>query len=219
VNALGSTPSDPMLPWRHALWILTAATVLRLALGALVPLFPDEAYYWEWSRRLAGGYFDHPPMIAVLIAGGTALLGDTPLGVRLLPILAGSIAGFWVARAACHLAGPVAARFAAIVFSVLPLSAAGLVLATPDAPLLAALAWTLYAVVRALEMAEEARRETSWWLIAGVAIGLAMASKFTGVFYPDPPRAACAHRRAGALARGRHRVARDGAGALVERAT
>lgn len=87
------------------MWILGASTLLRLILGAVVPLFPDETYYWEWSRRLAGGYFDHPPMIAVLIAGGTALLGDTPLGVRLLPILAGTFAGYWLVRAACHLAG------------------------------------------------------------------------------------------------------------------
>lgn len=167
--------------WRQALWILAASTMLRIILGAVVPLFPDEAYYWEWSRRLAGGYFDHAPMIAWLIAGGTSLLGDTPLGVRLFPILAGTFAGFWLIRAACHLAGPAAARFAAILFAVLPLAAAGLVLATPDAPLLAFIAWTLYAVVRALG---DEPRHTGWWLVAGLAIGLAMASKFTGVFIP-----------------------------------
>ena len=166
--------------WRQALWILAVATVLRFALAAAVPLFADETYYWEWSRRLAGGYFDHPPMIAVLIAGGTAILGDSVMGVRLLPILAGTFAGFWIVRTTCHLAGPTAARFAAVMFSVLPLSAAGLVLATPDAPLLAALAWTLYAVVRALDDGAP----VTYWLLAGLAIGVAMASKFTGVFYP-----------------------------------
>lgn len=169
--------------WRHALWLLLASTVLRLALGAVVPLFPDEMYYWDWSRRLQGGYFDHPPMIAVLVAGGTMLLGATPLGVRLLPILAGSLAGFWLARTACHLAGGRAARYAAAIFLVMPLSAAGLVLATPDAPLLAFLAWTLWCVVRALDDADPIA-STSWWMIGGLAIGLAMASKFTGVLIP-----------------------------------
>lgn len=170
-------------PWRQALWILAASSVLRLALGAIVPLFPDEMYYWEWSRQLAGGYFDHPPMIAVLIAGGTAILGDTPLGVRLLPILAGTFAGFWVVRAACHLGGARAARFAAAIFAVMPIAAAGLVLATPDAPLLAFIAWTLYLVVRALGAGDD-DGTTRWWALAGLAIGLAMASKFTGVFIP-----------------------------------
>lgn len=171
-------------PWRQAMWILGASTLLRLILGAVVPLFPDETYYWEWSRRLAGGYFDHPPMIAVLIAGGTALLGDTPLGVRLLPILAGTFAGYWLVRAACHLAGPLAARFAALTFAVLPLAAAGLVLATPDAPLLAGVAWTLYAVARALDVEHAEYPTSTYWIVAGVAIGGAMASKFTGVFIP-----------------------------------
>ncbi len=48
------------------------------------PLAPDEAYYWVWSRALAAGYLDHPPMVALWIRAGTALAGDTPLGIRLL---------------------------------------------------------------------------------------------------------------------------------------
>ncbi len=170
--------------WRQALWILAAMTVVRLALGVVVPLFPDETYYWDWSRQLAGGYFDHPPVIAFLIAGGTALLGDTPIGVRLLPILAGTAGGFALIRTTCHLAGPSAARYASVVFAVIPLSAAGLVLATPDAPLLAGIAWTLYAVVRALDEPIGSATSTRWWMIAGLAIGIAMASKFTGAFIP-----------------------------------
>ena len=130
--------------WRQALWILAASTAVRLVLGALIPLFPDETYYWDWSRHLAGGYFDHPPGIAVLIAGGTALLGDTPLGVRLLPILAGSAGGLALLLTACHFGGARAARYTSIVFAVIPLAAAGLVLATPDAPLLAGIACGKY---------------------------------------------------------------------------
>ena len=171
-------------PWNHALAIIAIAAVLRLALAAIVPLFPDEAYYWEWSRRLAGGYFDHPPMLAWLIAGGTALLGDTPLGVRLLPVLVGSSGGLALALATCHLAGPQAARYVALAFLVLPLAAAGLVLATPDAPLLASVCWTLYFVVRALDQAPGSAASTRWWALGGVAIGVAMTSKFTGVFVP-----------------------------------
>jgi 4-amino-4-deoxy-L-arabinose transferase-like glycosyltransferase len=177
-------PNDDRTLWNHALAILAFATVLRLALAAVVPLFPDEAYYWEWSRRLAGGYFDHPPMIAWLIAAGTALLGDTPIGVRLVPVIVGSSGGLAMALAARHLAGARAARYVALTFLVLPLAAAGLVLATPDAPLLAAITWTLYFVVRALGEAPGSAASTRWWAIGGVAIGAAMASKFTGVFIP-----------------------------------
>lgn len=177
------TPDDQAL-WRHALAILALAAVLRLGFAAIVPLFPDEAYYWEWSRRLAGGYFDHPPMIAWLIAGGTALFGDTPFGIRLVPVLVGSSGGLALALATRHLAGARAARYVALAFLVLPLAAAGLVLATPDAPLLAAVTWTLYCVVRALGDLPGSAASTRWWAVGGVAIGAAMASKFTGVFIP-----------------------------------
>lgn len=168
----------------HALALLAVATLLRLALGASVPLVADEAYYWEWSRRLEFGYFDHPPVIAWLIAGGTRIFGDTPLGVRVFPILAGAVGCLAIVGIAERLAGAAAARFAALLVAVLPLSAIGLVLATPDAPLFAAVAVTLLCLVMATEPGVAARESLGWWIAAGVAIGVAMASKFTGVLVP-----------------------------------
>ena len=53
--------------WRQTLNIIAISTAIRLILGALVPLFPDETYYWDWSRTLTAGYFDHPPMIAYFV--------------------------------------------------------------------------------------------------------------------------------------------------------
>jgi len=46
-----------------------------------------RSYYWMWSKHLAGGYYDHPPMVAVVIRLGTMIAGDTELGVRLVSIL------------------------------------------------------------------------------------------------------------------------------------
>ncbi len=69
---------------RWALVALIALTLLRLVVAASVPLAPDEAYYWVWSRALAAGYPDHPPMVALWIRIGTTLAGDSALGVRLL---------------------------------------------------------------------------------------------------------------------------------------
>lgn len=179
--------------WSDAKRVIAGATLIRLMLGAVIPLFPDEAYYWDWSRQLAFGYFDHPPVLAWLIRAGTLAFGHTPLGVRLVPILAGTGCALAVAYAARSLAGDAAARLAAILFVVMPLVAAGSVLATPDAPMLCAAAWALYAVLRALGLparADEpadptaAPRPVVWWLVAGAAIGIAMASKYTSVLVP-----------------------------------
>ena len=170
--------------WRQAIWIIAAATFCRVLLAASVPLFPDETYYWDWSRHLAFGYFDHPPMIAWVIAGGTAIFGDTPIGVRLVPIMLGAVASLAVAGSARALAGNNAARFGAVLMSVMPLSATGFVPATPDAPLLAAIAVTLYCILRVLDPIAPSRTQMQFWILAGLAIGVAMASKFTGVFVP-----------------------------------
>lgn len=181
---MASPASQPVeRPPRLVGWLL-GILLLRLVFAATVPLVPDEAYYWTWSRHLAGGYFDHPPVIAWLIAGGTALLGDTPLGVRLLPNVAGTLATAAIAWTADVLAGPRAARFALLAFAAMPVAAVGMILATPDAPLLLGVAWTLCCVVHALSHPAGSGIATRWWLGAGIAIGVAMASKFTAVLVP-----------------------------------
>lgn len=173
----------------RALTIITAATLVRLVFAAVVPAFPDETYYWDWSRRLAAGYFDHPPAIAWLIRAGSSVLAPfgaaaTPLGVRLGAVTAGRIAVLATAGAARRLGGEAGAVRAAIVMTVLPLATAGLMLATPDAPLLAAIAVSLYCVIRVLETRVGSYESLRWWVITGIAVGVAFWSKYTSVFVP-----------------------------------
>jgi len=175
--------------WRAAVVVVVAAWLVRLAFATRLSLFPDETYYWDWSRHLQGGYFDHPPMIALLIRAGTALASvigaePSPLAVRFFPLLAGAVASLAAAATARRLGGARAAMMAAVSFGFMPLAAAGLVLATPDAPLLAFEAVALYAVVRALEATPRSASSLGWWSVAGVAVGLAFASKYTSIFFP-----------------------------------
>src|SRR3954447_26081310 len=82
------SPTGPRLARNTALIILVLVA-LRLVAAAWTPLTFDEAYYWMWSKHLAGGYYDHPPMVAVAIRLGTMIAGDTELGVRLVSVLLG----------------------------------------------------------------------------------------------------------------------------------
>ncbi len=52
---------------RSALTTLLVITLINLLIIAGFELAHDEAYYWIFSNNLAFGYFDHPPMIAVII--------------------------------------------------------------------------------------------------------------------------------------------------------
>src|SRR6185312_6878201 len=72
---------------RNTSLTILALVALRLVAAAWTPITFDEAYYWMWSKHLAGGYYDHPPMVALVIRAGTMIAGDTELGVRLVSIL------------------------------------------------------------------------------------------------------------------------------------
>src|SRR3978361_374105 len=82
-----------------------ALVALRLVAAAWTPLTFDEAYYWMWSKHLAGGYYDHPPAVAFGTRAGAMIAGDTELGVRLLSILLALPMSFAVYRAGAILFG------------------------------------------------------------------------------------------------------------------
>ena len=164
-------------PWRFFL-IVAAILAARVAVAANLHLTEDEAYYRLWSMAPAFGYYDHPPMIAWWIAAGRALVGDSPLGVRLLPSLASAATSMLVFDMA-RLAGAdrATAERAGLWFNATLLVACGGFLAVPDAP--AALFWalTLWSVLKATRSGSIA-----WWLAAGAAAGLATLSKYSALF-------------------------------------
>src|SRR5437879_7419243 len=61
---------------------------MRLVYAGVIELRTDEAYYWTWSKESVLSFLDHPPMIAWFIRFGTAIFGDTNLGVRFAGIVA-----------------------------------------------------------------------------------------------------------------------------------
>src|ERR1700759_5032703 len=75
-------------PWPGVIALIAAMTVLRIVYASLIDLRTDEAYYWTWSKEHALSFLDHPPGIAWLIRFGTAIFGNTNLGVRFGGIVA-----------------------------------------------------------------------------------------------------------------------------------
>jgi hypothetical protein len=164
---------------RNTALTIVALVGLRLVAAAFTPLTFDEAYYWMWSKHLAGGYYDHPPMVAVVIRLGTLIAGDTELGVRLASILLALPMSFAVFRAAAILfGGERVAATAAILLNVTLMAAVGTLIVTPDAPLLVASSFVLFFLAKVLETGRGA-----WWLAVGVAVGAALLSKYTALFF------------------------------------
>src|SRR2546429_2873914 len=166
------SPSDARLARDTPLAVL-ALVALRLVATAWTPLTFDEAYYWMGSRHLAGGSYDHPPMVAYVIRAGTIIAGDTELGVRLVSILLALPMSFAVYQSAGILfGGRRVAATAAILLNVTLMAAVGTLIVTPDAPLLVASSFVLFFLAKVLETRRGAR-----WLAVGVAVGAAPLSE------------------------------------------
>jgi len=171
--------------FRRAAWLglyACAASIALLAIQALaagrLELTFDEAYYTLWSRFLSFGYLDHPPMVALLIRASTSLFGGSELGVRALSLLVVGAMPALVAFIAWRLFGSAeTAALAALMWIAMPLVSIGAVFVAPDAPLV--VFWTLGLSA----LVELWRTGQKRWLIAlGLALGLALQSKFTAAF-------------------------------------
>jgi len=161
-------------PWRLAIGLIAYAVVLRLIYAGSVEMMPEEAYYWSYSRHLDFGYLDHPPMVAWLIRLGTGLFGQTEFGVRAGALCCGAVTSVFVYKLARNLFGEAGALAALLLTQTLPYFFLSGFLMTPDAPLAAAWAASLYFLERAL-IGNQSR---AWWL-AGVSLGIGMISKYS----------------------------------------
>jgi len=164
---------------RNTVLTILALVALRLVAAAWTPLTFDEAYYWMWSKHLAFGYYDHPPAVAVVIRLGTMVAGDSELGVRLVSILLALPMSWAVYRTASILfGGQRVASTATILLNVTLMAAVGTLIVTPDAPLLVASSFVLFFLAKVLETGRGA-----WWLAVGAAVGAALLSKYTALFF------------------------------------
>ena len=70
----------------HRLLFYFSLLLLGIIQARFTELQDDEAYYWVYSKFPDWGYFDHPPMIAMLVKMGYAIFPNE-LGVRLFSVL------------------------------------------------------------------------------------------------------------------------------------
>ena len=157
-----------VLLWLAVWW---ACNLLQ---AGLTELANDEAYYHMFAERLAWGYFDHPPVTALLVWAGERLFGGE-LGVRFFFTVLQPLY-LWILW---RLVRPAdadrrdAALFTVVSASTLMLQLYGFI-AVPDGPLMLTAALFLLTFKRFTE----GRRMA--WLWMGVAMALMAYSKYHG---------------------------------------
>jgi hypothetical protein len=131
--------------------LLTAWFLVNLLQAIFTEVLSDEAYYYLYGKYLEWGYFDHPPMVALIIRI-SSLLFDGNLGIRLMTLLLqiGTLLLIWKI---IDIKEPVREQVFLffIIAASLPMFSAYGFFTTPDVPLLFFTALFLFAYKKYLE--------------------------------------------------------------------
>ncbi|MFZ3123313.1 MAG: glycosyltransferase family 39 protein [Thermodesulfovibrionales bacterium] len=169
----------------------------------VIDLSPDEAHYWEWSRRLDLSYYSKGPMIAYLIAFGTAIFGDNVFGIRIMAVLFSALSSIFMYLLGKRLFDERTGVAAAVLMQIIPLYSAYGVLFTIDSPFIFFWVLSLYLFYRAVEqqdriqdtgyrMQDKKNRASCimhcasplwYWLLLGISIGFGLLTKYTMAFF------------------------------------
>lgn len=162
------------------LWFLALLKLmLHFATNGQYGYHLDELYYMACGDRLAWGYAELPPLVAVIAHFSRSLMGDSLFSIRFFPAIAGALLVIFTGLIARELGGKRFAQYlAALLVVVSPYFLAMHTLLTMNAfePLI----WTLcsYLILLSLKY-----YRPKLWLLIGVVIGIGLLNKFSMVFF------------------------------------
>ena len=159
-----------------ALWALV--TAVKVLIAAQLPLFVDEAFYWQEGQHLATAYSDLPGLTAWLTRLGVEIAGDHRLGVRLPFLALGAVLPWMVAFIATRWFGSRVGWQAGALALLMPLSATLGILAVPDVPMAIAALLCLDGGARLLRNVDAG---SALMLALGLLVGALSHYRFIGV--------------------------------------
>ncbi|MFT4249311.1 MAG: glycosyltransferase family 39 protein [Pseudomonas sp.] len=164
----------------HRIFVIlwTLVTAVKLLIAARLPLFVDEAFYWQEGQHLAAAYSDLPGMTAWLARLGVEAGGHHLLALRLPFLAIAALLPWLVAHISSRWFGAHAGWQAGCLTLLMPLSATLGILAVPDVPLALAAVLCLDAGARLLREVDAA---SALELAAGLLIGALSHYRFVGV--------------------------------------
>ena len=160
-------------PAAAAILVITLTTAFRFFYCTWLPILPDEAYYFQWSRHLDASYFSKGPAVAYTIAAGTALWGANNLGVRFFAVMLSAGTAWQMFLLARRWYDEATALIAVLITNVVPIYALGAVVMTIDP--LSAFFWIWAANLFSRAIQEERLLD---WLLTGFAVGCGFLAKY-----------------------------------------
>ena len=166
-------------PFPHLVWAFVAAKIVFHVATTRLEHHRDEVYFIAASKRLAASYVDFQPVTPLLLRIERMLFGESLVGLRMIPALAGALVivlGVLIAR---ELGGDRRAQIlTAFTMLVAPMFIG--MNSTLNTVSLETPAWMLVALVTARLLRT---RDERLWVALGAAAGLALLVKFTMMAY------------------------------------
>lgn len=160
---------------RGPLAVALAVTLLHLATAQGYGIFRDELYYLACAEHLDLGYVDHPPLVAVILAGVKAAMGTSLIALRAVPaILAGVTAWLAAAMARQFGGGGFSQTLASLAVALAPQYLGMLSVYSMNAMDLAIWAGLSLTVAVILKSGDG-----RGWLVFGVLAGFGLQNKLT----------------------------------------
>lgn len=185
------------------LFVISVFRIYYILHGPL-DLGPDEAHYWEWSRRLDLSYYSKGPMIAYLIYIGTSIFGDSVFGIRIMAVVFSALSSVYLFKLVNEMYadrqaiidesqkanGNSIALISAILLQIIPLFAPFGVIFTIDSPFIFFWILSLYVFWKAVNNTAVGNQQSAvssqglkLWLFLGASIGLGLLTKYTMAFF------------------------------------
>jgi hypothetical protein len=156
-------------------WVL-GFQIFRLILLPFMGLMPQDAYYYLYGQNLSLSYFDHPGMIGYILRIFTEIFGQSIFTIKLADFVITSFTILSFYKLASYFLSKEKLQRAFILFASTIFVSILSFNSTPDVPLL--LFWTLSIICLYKAIFEDKKL---FWLLGGIAMGLAFDSKYTAL--------------------------------------
>jgi len=164
--------------------LILVSTLVRCALAFFLEFGNDEVYYWTYAQHLQWNYFDHPPMVALLIRLGTfGLYFHSELFVRAGSIICAAVNTWLVFLIARRVRDEKAGLFAALLYtSSFYCSIIAGTFILPDSSQVLFWMLSIFLILQIIDEENVRTNKTVLLLLLGICIGLCIMSKVHGVF-------------------------------------
>lgn len=167
---------------KNLYFFLSVILILKILFSFFIELGNDEAYYYTYAIKPQFNYFDHPPMVGLLIRLSTfnlTIVNDVLL--RLGPSICCLIASIFLFKTVELLFNRKSAWYSIIIynFSVYSSIIAGWFI-LPDSPQLPFWCCALYIMIKIIFQKKD--KEILQWIFLGCIIGLATLCKIHALY-------------------------------------